>query len=152
MPLTTNQSELLRRFAHVPQAVAAAVQRAARQPQPAGAWSLRTMVIHLLQVDTEIWGRRLTMMIEQDNPQWMWTEPDLTAWESRYAALSGSELLAAFTRARLGILDLLNALDGTGWGRIGTHAVFGQLDVAGRCARTLEHDAEHLAELVRRAG
>ena len=41
------------------------------------------MVIHLLQVDTEIWGRRLTMMIEQDNPQWMWTEPDLTAWESR---------------------------------------------------------------------
>ena len=66
--------------------------------------------------------------------------------------MSESELLAAFTRARLGILDLLNALDGTGWGRIGTHAVFGQLDVAGRCARTLEHDAEHLAELERRAG
>ena len=70
----------------------------------------------------------------------------------RYAALSGSELLAAFTRARLGILDQLNALDGTGWERTGTHAVFGQLDVAGLCARALEHDAEHLAELVRRAG
>ena len=152
MPLTTNQSELLQRLAHVPQAIAAAVQRAARQPQPAGAWSLRTMVIHLLQVDTEIWGRRLTMMIEQDNPQWMWTEPDLTAWESRYAALSGSELLAAFTRARLGILDQPNALDGTGLERIGTYAVFGQLDVAGLCARTLEHNAEHLTELERRAG
>ena len=81
--LSPNQSELLQRLAQAPQAVAAAMQRAARQPQPAGAWSLRTMVIHLLQVDTEIWSRRLTMMIEQDNPQWMWTEPDLTAWESR---------------------------------------------------------------------
>ena len=73
------------------------MQRAARQPQPAGAWSLRTMVIHPLQVDTEIWGRRLTMMIEQDNPQWVWTEPDLAALETRSAALSESELLATFT-------------------------------------------------------
>lgn len=152
MPQTTYQTELLQRLAHVPQAVAAAVQHAASQPQPAGAWSLRAMVIHLLLVDTEIWGRRLTMMNEQDNPHWVWTEPDLAAWESRFAELSETDLLAEFIRARLGICAQLQALDAAGWQRIGTHAVFGQLDVAGLCTRTLEHDAEHLAELLRRGG
>ncbi len=132
--------------------MAGAVQRAAHQAQPAGEWSLRTQLIHLLAVDTEIWGARLTLMVQQPNPQWLWTEPDLAAWEKRFAALTEDELCSAFSRARSAILDHLKALDAAGWERIGTHAVFDQLDVAGLCRRTLEHDAEHLTEMLRRGG
>lgn len=152
MPLIATQTELLQRLAQVPPAVASAVQRAAHQAQPAGEWSLRTLLIHLLAVDTEIWGARLRLMVQQPNPQWLWTEPDLAAWEKRFAALTEDELCAAFTRARSAIVDQLKALDAAGWERTGTHAVFGQLDVAGLCRRTLEHDAEHLTEMLRRAG
>jgi len=96
--------------------------------------------------------RNLGRAPDAANPQWLWTEPDLAAWEKRFAALTEDELCAAFTRARSAILDQLKALDAAGWERIGTHAVFGQLDVAGLCRRTLEHDAEHLTEMLRRGG
>ena len=142
---------LLARLSSISSQIADAVQRASAKPQPAGDWPLSTILIHLWLVEDAVWQSRLKQMATQDNPHWQWTEPALDEAVARYGGLPLSELGDMFARRRGETVAHVQALTDDGWNRIGTHARYGQMGVAGLCARILEHDEEHLADLAARA-
>jgi hypothetical protein len=108
-------------------------------------------MIHLAIVEEVIWQARLKQMAVQDNPHRVWTEPDVNGAVAQYGELSLPELEEWFGKQRFHTLRHLSGLDEAGWNRVGTHATYGEMDVAGLCARILEHDNEHLEELRKRA-
>ena len=122
------------------------------KPQPPGEWPLSTILIHLWLVEEVIWQARLRQMVAEDNPHWQWTEPNLEGAVAQWGQQPLPELAELFEERRKQTIDQLKELSEAGWARIGTHAVYGQMDVAGLCARILEHDEEHLEELKKRAG
>lgn len=142
---------LLDRLSALPREVADAAKSASDKPEPEGEWPARTVVIHLIASDSDIWQPRLRQMGIEDNPRWKWTEPDLEAWERRFATYSLEDLLDFCASVRRSTLGYLNNLSDAGWARVGTHATFGVLDVAGLCREIIRHDEEHLAELKKRA-
>lgn len=148
--MTSDRQSVIAELESIPPRMAEAAR--VQKSQPEGEWSPRTILIHMFAGDVQIWQARLKMMAEQENPHWQWTEPDLAEWERQFENRSLEDLAAEFARTRGEIVSHLKALDDAGWARVGTHATYGLLDVAGLCAKLLEHDYEHLSELEKRSG
>ena len=140
--MTPGQRGLRDRLAAVPARVARAAAGAALPP--AGEWSAREIVLHLVAVEDEVWHSRLAQLDRESNPHWPWTEPGLAAFPG-----DGSldTVVPAFASRRADTVARLDALDDVGWSRAGTHATYGRLDVAALLRLALEHDEEHLASL-----
>ncbi len=137
------------RLAAVSDRLTSAASSADRHPAATTEWSVRDVVLHMVAVEEEVWQPRLRQMAGEENPRWAWTEPG--------PARSGdgqslAACLVTFAQRRRETVAHLDGLEPSGWQRIGTHAVFGVLDVAGLMREALEHDEEHLADLERRAG
>jgi hypothetical protein len=133
---------LLDRLAESPaRAAAGAVSASA---PPAGEWSAREAVLHLVAVEEEVWQPRLDSLAAPGSPTWSWIEPGL--WSG-----PGSETLdganTAFAAARAATVARLEGLDGAGWARHGLHATYGRLDVARLLTILIDHDEEHLAQI-----
>jgi hypothetical protein len=144
----TARRELIARLGAAP-AQLDEVARRAEHYGPAGeGWPAWKVVLHLLVVEEDVWQVRLREMSEIENPSWTWTEPDL---DGREVGRSLADLLGAFAAQRRGTVERLVNLDDAGWRRVGTHSVFGGLDVAGLVREALSHDAEHLTELERQS-
>lgn len=134
-------------------ALAAAPERAAMlaadaDDPPAGEWSAREVLLHLVAVDVEVWQPRLDSLAEAsrpgNEPRWAWVEP--RAWAGPGDdSLDGA--LAAFRAQRAATLDRIDGLGAAGWQRFGIHATFGRLDVAGLLYILADHDEEHLAQI-----
>lgn len=148
--LIDERRQLIERLTLLPARIAEAVKRAEGKPQPEDAWSLRTIVVHLIACEREIWQSRLQQMAAEDNPQWKWTQPDNAEWDSYHARHSLHQLRYVFALIRQETVNHLRRLADDGWKRIGTHATYGQMDVAGLCREILKHDEEHLADLLKR--
>lgn len=117
---------------------------------PAGEWSPRDVVAHLVAVEGVVWQARLdTLGPDRKEPSWSWTEPGPLE-DGAAATLEGA--LALFAAGRALTLARLAALDDAGWARTGIHATYGRLDVAGLMRIAAEHDDEHLDALEARAG
>ncbi len=147
----SNRLSLVKRLTRIPSEIHFHIHRAQRRPQPASEWPLSTILIHLWLAEDVIWQTRLRQMIEQDNPRWVWTEPNLDEAVAQQGNRPLTELAEQFAQRRQQTIDHLKGLSEAGWARIGTHATYGEMDVAGLCARILEHDEEHLTELRNRA-
>jgi hypothetical protein len=145
---------ILERFGTSPGRVAsAAVAAQARrlggeggQGRPEG-WSEREVVAHLVRVEREVFRVRLRELAREDEPRWQWVEPGADPGH-----VSLATLVDRFATSRATTIRYLTGLDDAGWARTGIHATFGRLDVAGLLGIAIDHDADHLAELERRAG
>ena len=116
---------------------------------PSGQWTARDVVAHLAAVETVVFQARLDQLAAGEDPVWAWTEPGpLDAPEA--ATLEGA--LEVFAARRAATVARVTDLDEAGWARSGTHATYGRLDVAGLLGVVVDHDDEHLAGLVARAG
>ena len=142
-----NHHSLTQRLFSIPIRISEAAKLANGTPEPTGQWSLNMEIAHLAHVEVVIWQSRLKQMAVEENPHWQWTEPPLESWWPLFVSQSLEQLLAIFAARRQETVDHLRGLSEEGWKRIGTHAAFGQMDVAGLCARILEHDEEHLEAL-----
>ena len=139
------RDELVMAFAGFPSRLAAAAA-AANRPVPTGDWGPAENVRHLIAVERAVWHIRLAEVVTQDTPAWSWTEP------GQALGFDGSplaEILDAFAAVRAETVATLAALDEAGWGRTGTHATYGVLDVAGLIRLANHHDAEHLAGMAK---
>jgi hypothetical protein len=145
---TVSRRQLRDRLAAIPVRFAAASSAAARQPNPAGEWSVREVVLHELVTEEAVWLPRLRMVAEQNGPAWPWVEPGLGEMPDPRSLES---VLAAFAAARGTTIAHLDALDDAGWARTGNHATYGVLDVAGLMERAIDHDEEHAIDIERRA-
>jgi hypothetical protein len=117
----------------------------ARHRRPAG-WSEREIVDHLGRVEREVFHARLRQIAREDEPHWQWVEPGAAPGHASLAIL-----LDRFAAERRATVGHLATLDDAGWTRWGVHATYGRLDVAALLGIALDHDADHLAELERRA-
>lgn len=141
-----DRDTLRARLAETPGLLAGAA--AAEHAGPDGEWSAIEVVRHLIGVEEEVWLTRLRQVAEESNPSWTWTEPGLGDGEG----MSLDMLLALFRYRRRRTLDWLDGLDDAGWHRVGTHAIYGQLDIIGLMEIALDHDMDHLARLKRQPG
>jgi DinB superfamily len=116
---------------------------------PSGEWTARQVVAHLAAVETAVFQARLDQLAAGEAPVWAWTEPGPPDTQET-ATLEGA--LALFVVCRTMTLARVTGLDEAGWARAGTHATYGRLDVAGLLGVVVDHDDEHLASLVARAG
>jgi len=148
--MTESQQSLTNKLSISVEDILRAAWHTARQPQPSGEWPLSTILIHLWLVEEVIWQARLNQMVQQENPHWVWTEPNLNEAVAKLGDHPLTELAQNFASRRLQTLNYLQSLSEDGWARIGTHATSGEMDVAGLCERILEHDEEHLTELRKR--
>jgi DinB family protein len=137
--MTPDQRALRDALAAVPFRLASAIPSA--RPAPAGEWTPREVVLHLLAVEVQVWHARLDQLATEPEPHWPWFEPGLAEFE----ADSWEAAHEAFTASRRDTIARLDALDDAGWGRSGVHATYGRLDVAGLLQRAIDHDEEHIA-------
>ena len=146
---TGERAALVDRLRAGPRQVAdlAVVATARRGRRPADGWSERQIVAHLVRVDREVFQVRLRDLSGAAEPQWSWVEPGAEPGHTSLTALS-----ARFAAVREVTIALLTGLDEPGWARSGVHATYGRLDVAALLGIAIDHDADHLAELVRRTG
>jgi hypothetical protein len=115
---------------------------------PAGEWTPREVVAHLVAVEGLVWQARLARLAASPTePTWSWTEPGPV---EDPAAATLDMALALFAGARSLTLSRLADLDDAGWRRTGVHATYGRLDVAGLLHVAADHDDEHLAALAER--
>jgi DinB superfamily len=137
--MTPEQRSLRDALAAVPERLAAVIPTAPRAP--AGEWTPREVLLHLLAVEDEVWHARLRQLATEPEPHWPWFEPGLAS----FSADSWDEVLDAFRASRAETVAKLDALDAAGWARSGVHERYGRLDVAGLMQRALDHDEEHIA-------
>jgi hypothetical protein len=137
--MTSEQRFLRDALAAVPDRLALAIPAA--RPVPAGEWTPREVLLHLLAVEDEVWHARLRQLATEPEPRWPWFEPGLAS----FSADSWDEVLDAFRASRAATVAQLDDLDEAGWARSGVHERYGRLDVAALLQRALEHDEEHIA-------
>ena len=116
----------------------------AASPVP-GEWSARDITLHLAAVEVGVWHVRLDALATESFPEWPWVEPD------RWPLPEGEHFdsaLTVFASHRAATLARLDALDEVGWNRRGRHATFGILDVAALMRIALDHDEEHVRQML----
>jgi hypothetical protein len=137
--MTPEQRSLRDALAAVPDRLAAAIPVAT--PAPAGEWTPREVLLHLLVVEDQVWQSRLRQLATEPEPHWPWFEPGLAAFE----ADSWEAVLEAFRARRSATVASLDSLDDVGWAKSGVHDVYGRLDVGALLRRAIDHDEEHIA-------
>jgi hypothetical protein len=111
-----------------------------------GEWSPREVLLHLIAVEIEVWQPRLAALQTSRFPEWPWVEPGL--WHNPEGATFAGAL-DVYRRQRGVTVARLDTLDDAGWARQGRHATYGVLDVAALMRIALDHDEEHLAQILR---
>jgi hypothetical protein len=152
--LTPDRASLLDRLASAPERLGLAAERtraahAAAGGPPAGEWSAREVVAHLVSVETTVWQARLDSLAADGTPSWTWTEPG-PATGPETATLERAS--GRFAELRAATIARVAILDEAGWARAGIHATFGRLDVEGLLRVIVDHDEEHIAGLTHEIG
>ncbi len=154
MPMTGNEARaiVLSRLAGFPDRLAAAARSVASADDaaggpPAGEWTARENVAHLVAVERDVWHQRLdhlAVLPAGEEAAWSWTEPGPVAGPE---AATLASALALFAAERAATLARLAALDEAGWARIGVHDTYGRMDIAGLLGIAADHDDEHIANM-----
>ena len=115
--------------------------------QPDGEWSAHQHLVHLLQVEREIYQPRIAGMVEQDRPLF-------EKWDADAAAArieSGSALMdlaEEFMRERERTVEVFKGLTAEQWRRTGVWPQDGEVDLAWAAEKVLAHGLEHFVGLL----
>jgi hypothetical protein len=127
-------NDFLRRFTHTPD----------WRPGPEE-WSLREVAAHLVTVERECFRERVHRIAAGEHPHFDYYEN--TGRDFSDVAMLGA--LDEWATLRREILDFVQGLPPARWNWTGTHATFGEMDIAAALQVMLGHDREHLADLQR---
>ncbi len=139
-----DRAELLAALAAFPARLADAAAAVAGRAVPDGEWTPEQVVRHLIAVEVQVHQARFADLTRERNPTWDWAEPG--PWPGD-PDLTLGQLLERFAHLRTETTAIVGSWDDAGWGRAGTHATYGTLDVAGLVRNALTHDEEHLRGL-----
>ncbi len=112
-----------------------------------GEWSVTEIVCHLRDVEREVNGERLKVVMHEDNPFIVAVDSDPWAVERNYQAQSGPQALADFIAARKQNIAFLESLSAGAWTRPARHSVLGPTHLAEIVGFSLDHDRLHLEQL-----
>jgi hypothetical protein len=151
--MDTSRQDAIDRLASAPARLAAAAQTLeaaeAVSGTPAGEWTARQGIGHLCRVEIEVFASRLSSLDGDTPPSWVWHEPGTAnAW---WMATTEAAL-AEFAARRAATLARLHTMDEAGWAKWGDHGTFGRLDMKAYLGVMTDHDDEHIAGMLARAG
>jgi uncharacterized protein (TIGR03083 family) len=116
----------------------------ARQSPASGGWSAATIVAHLAYGE-ERFLARLRRVVAEDNPA-----VEYIGGPASYDVSPPlSELLAGFAERRAATVAFLRGLEQRDWARPLVHPTMGPSRLRDQVQLFVDHDSEHLAEIVR---
>ena len=110
------------------------------------AWSIKEVVGHLRD-DSEVWRRRLYMMITKTEPVLPAYDQEALVREREYQDADLGAIIGDFQRFRLDVAENLKTLTGDGWERTGQHPDWGQMTVREGMERMIRHTEGHLDQV-----
>jgi hypothetical protein len=115
-----------------------------------GGWTGTDVLAHLLEGEL-VYAVRIGQVLTRSDP--VIQAYDQEAWVSRFAAVDGfggdvSSWVALHSLLRRRLCALLSSLSATEWARGGRHEERGVETVRGIVEHLVEHDREHLAQLL----
>jgi uncharacterized damage-inducible protein DinB len=141
---------IIERVRSLPDRVAAEVEGLSEEElrrRPAdGAWSIKEVCGHLRD-DSEVWRRRLGMMITETDPVLPSYDQEAMVREGAYQDADIATVLGDFKRLRLEMVELLSRLAPEGWKRTGQHPDWGRLRIRQGMAMMIRHTEEHLDQV-----
>ena len=142
--------EIMERVKALPDRVAAEIEGLSedelRRRSADGAWSIKEVCGHLCD-DSEVWRRRLYMMITQTDPVLPAYDQEALVREHAYQDADIAAVLGDFKRLRLDMVENLSTLARDGWERTGQHPDWGRLTVRGGMEWMVQHTEEHLGQI-----
>jgi len=142
--------EIMERVKSLPDRVAAEIEglseEALRRRPADGAWSIKEVCGHLRD-DSEVWRRRLSMMITDTDPVLPSYDQEALVREYAYQDADIAAVLADFKRLRLEMVELLSGLEPEGWKRTGQHPDWGRLTIRQGMEMMIRHTEEHLEQV-----
>lgn len=109
-------------------------------------WSIKEVICHLRDVESEVNIPRINKILNQDNPFLVGENTDQWAIERNYADQDGNAALASFIKARKETLDLLDNLT-TEWDRPARHSIFGSYTLQELVGVMAGHDKNHVRQI-----
>jgi hypothetical protein len=117
-----------------------------RRP-PGSDWSIRDIVIHL--VDTEIVrASRIFAVIAQDDPVILSFDEEMYKRRLHYLWRDPELSLSLFQHLRFAIGEMLEQCDRATWERAGIHEHNGPITLADLLRRGAHHGEEHIAQVI----
>ena len=126
---------------------AALTSEQARTRGPGDFFSPVEHVWHLVDLEREGFNRRIGRLLMEDNPLLPDFDGDALAEQRNYRALSLSDGLAAFAKARRANVAALRAVPADAWSRGGTQAGVGGVTLGDLPGLMLEHDEGHKSQI-----
>jgi hypothetical protein len=146
----TENTDIIEKVGALPALIAAEAEglsEARLRWRPAeDAWSIKEVCGHLCD-DSEMWLRRLNMMIAQADPPLPAYDQEALVREHAYQDAEISVLLGDFKRHGLEIVALLSGLAADAWERPGQHPEFGRMTVREGMERMIQHTEGHLDQV-----
>src|SRR3972149_6194503 len=128
------------------QEVAGLPQAAAAARPSGGGWSVHHVLGHLCD-HARFFHRRLSMMIELEEPRLAAYDEEALARERDAQAAAIGELLAEFSARRGATVEMLSELVHWNWARTGRHEELGRISIRQLVERAVAHDQAHLAHI-----
>ncbi len=148
--MTSENEEIVEKVRTLPDRVAAVVaglseQELRRRPAE-DEWSIKEVCGHLCD-DSEMWRRRLALMLTQDNPTLPTYEQEELVRERAYQDADLAAVLADFKRNRQEIAGQLSSLAPSDWERAGIHPEHGPRTIRTGMELMIAHTEGHLEQL-----
>jgi uncharacterized damage-inducible protein DinB len=111
-----------------------------------GQWSLRQILIHLIDCEY-IYGFRFRLIMAEKEPRITPIDQDLWAAAYSYGDLDATQLIRGFTPLRRVNLELLQSVDPSFFDRPANHPEFGTITVKMLIPHLAAHDLSHLQQI-----
>ncbi len=112
-------------------------------------WSLLEILGHLCDEETDDFGIRLRLTVEDPEADWPPIDPDNTVIQRRHNEAEPGDLLTRFRENRARSLSWLRGLDVNAMAAVKTHPRFGDLRAGDLMASWALHGLLHLAQIAR---
>lgn len=117
-----------------------------QRPEP-GQWAPGEVFCHMRDVDAEVNLPRFNLVLQQANPFIAGRSTDEWADSRHYIEQDGLRALADFTRHRMELLKILDALSPADWDLPIRHAIFGPTHLRELVRIISEHDRLHIHQV-----
>ena len=142
--------EIIERVRTLPDRVAAEIaglsEDELRRRSADGAWSIKEVCGHLRD-DSEVWRRRLYMMITQTDPVLPSYDQEALVREHAYQDADIAAVLGDVRRFRLDMVENLSTLARDSWERTGQHPDWGRLTIGQGMGMMVRHTEGHLDQV-----
>jgi uncharacterized damage-inducible protein DinB len=142
--------EIIERVSSLPERVAAEIEGLSedelRRRPAEGDWSLKEVCGHLRD-DSEVWRRRLNLMITETDPVLPAYDQEAMVRQGAYQEADIAKVLGDFKRLRLEMVDSLTGLAPEGWQRPGQHPDWGRLTIRQGMEMMIRHTEGHLEQV-----